>query len=273
MPTTALAFALAAAVFHALWNLLLARSPDVQAATAVALVTAEVVFAPVAVLVWHVDGRAWPWLVGSGLLELTYFALLAAAYGRVPLSVVYPIARGGAPVLVLAASVLVLGRGTSAWQVAGVLVVVAGVLLVRGPSRASSSGVAFGVAIAGCIAGYTLVDSRGIEHAGPVPYLELSMAVPTIAFAGAVLRSRGRSAVLAAVGPASVTAGLSTFVAYAFVLAALGRASAASVAAVRETSVVLATVLATFVLRERVGPARLAGAVLVVAGVALVARS
>jgi uncharacterized membrane protein len=68
-----------------------------------------------------------------------------------------------------------------------------------------------------------------------------------------------------------VTAGISTFVAYAFVLAALELAPAASVAAVRETSVVIATALAAVVLRERVGPARLAGAVLVVVGVALLA--
>jgi drug/metabolite transporter (DMT)-like permease len=69
-----------------------------------------------------------------------------------------------------------------------------------------------------------------------------------------------------------VVAGLATFIAYALVLAALQRASAASVAAVRETSVVVATALAAVVLKERVGPARIAGAVLVVAGVALLAR-
>jgi len=272
MPTLALVFALAAAGFHALWNLLLARAPDVQAATAVALVTAQLAFAPVAAIVWRADAGVWPWLVGSGLLELAYFGLLAAAYTRAPLSVVYPVARGGAPVLVLAISVLVLGHSTNAWQVAGVLTIVAGVLLVRGFHGASGEGLAFGVAIAACIAGYTLIDSRGIRHAGPVTYLELSMAVPSLVFASAVVRSRGRAAVLAAVGPATVVAGLATFVAYAFVLAALARASAASVAAVRETSVVVATALAAAVLGERVGAVRLAGAVAVVAGVALLAH-
>jgi drug/metabolite transporter (DMT)-like permease len=271
MPATALAFALAAAVFHAVWNLLLARASDIRAATAVALVTAEVVFAPVAVVLWRVEPGVWPWLLASGLLELVYFGLLTAAYARAPLSVVYPIARGGAPVLVLLVSVLALGHSTSAGQVAGVLTVVLGVVLVRGLHGTSGVGVAFGVAIAGCIAGYTLVDSYGIGYAAPVPYLVLSMALPTAVFAAAVVRLRGAEAVRAAVGPASVTAGVSTFVAYAFVLAALGLASAASVAAVRETSVVIATALAAVVLRERVGPMRLAGAVLVVVGIALLA--
>lgn len=271
MPTLALAFALAAAGLHALWNLLLARSPDVQAATAVALVASEVVFAPVTAAVWRVDAHVWPFLAASGLLELVYFLLLATAYDRAPLSVVYPVARGVAPLGVLVVGVVFLGHTTTSRQVAGIAAVVAGVLLVRGLRTSSVSGIAFGLAIAACIAGYTLVDSRGIRHAAPIPYLELSMALPTAAFAARVVRARGAAAVRAASGPASLAAGVSTFAAYAFVLAALGRASAASVAAVRETSVVLATALAAVVLKERVGPARLAGAVLVVAGIALLA--
>src|SRR4051794_18519655 len=132
MPTSALVFALAAAVLHALWNLLLARAPDVDSAVVVALITAEVVFLPVALLVWNVDRGVWPWLIGSGLFEIAYFALLATAYRLAPLSVVYPVARGGAPVLVLLVGVVALGYGTSATQVVGVLLIVAGVVLVRG---------------------------------------------------------------------------------------------------------------------------------------------
>ena len=85
------------------------------------------------------------------------------------------------------------------------------------------------------------------------------------------LRRRGRPAVRLAVGPASVAAGLATFGAYVLVLAALARAPAASVAAVRESSVVIATVLAVPLLHERVKPARLVGAVLVVLGVVVLA--
>jgi drug/metabolite transporter (DMT)-like permease len=272
MPTSALAFALGAAGFHALWNLLLARAPDIESATAVALVVAELAFAPVAVIVWRVDGAVWPWLVGSGLFEIAYFALLATAYRKAPLSVVYPVARGGAPVLVLVVGVVALGRGTSWSQAAAVLLVVAGVLLVRGLRNTDPGAIAFGLAIASCIAGYTLIDKQGVKHAGPIPYLELSMIGPAIVYAGTVVRVKGPTAVRAAVGPATVVAGLATFIAYALVLAALQRASAASVAAVRETSVVVAAALASVVLHERVGASRIAGAVLVVAGVALLAR-
>jgi drug/metabolite transporter (DMT)-like permease len=269
MPAAALAFALAAAGFHALWNLLLARARDVEAAAAVALLTAELVFAPVAAVVWHVDAGVWPWLVGSGLFELAYFALLATAYRRAPLSVVYPVARGGAPVLVLLVSVVALRHDTSAEQVGGVALVVVGVLLVRGLGHADVAGLAFGVGIACCIAGYTLVDKHGIEHANPITYLELSMVVPTIAYTGAVVWFKGATAVRAAVGPASLVAGVATFVAYGFVLAALARAPAASVAAVRETSVVVAAALAALVLKEPVSRWRFLGACVVVGGIAL----
>src|SRR3954469_20663213 len=132
MPTSALLLALAAAVVHALWNVLLARARDPQAATAVALVVAEVVFAPVTWATWHVDASVWPYAIASSVLQLAYFIVLVSAYRVAALSVVYPIARGTAPVLVLVVGVVALGHGTSAGQVAGVCLVGLGILLVRG---------------------------------------------------------------------------------------------------------------------------------------------
>ena len=270
MPATALALALAAAFVHALWNLLLARARDPEAATAVALVVSIVAFAPVAAFTWDADRDVWPFTIGTGALQLAYFVLLAAAYRRSSLSLVYPIARGVAPLLVLVVGIAVLGKATSLGQAAGVLLVGAGVLLVRGLSRrAETGGIVFGLAIASCIAAYTIVDKHGVRHAAPITYLELSMIAPALVYAGAIGRIKGHGALRTAFGPASVVAGLATFGAYALVLAALQRASAASVAAVRETSVVLTAAFAGAVLHERVGPGRLAGAALVAGGVAL----
>jgi drug/metabolite transporter (DMT)-like permease len=271
MPLTALALALVAAFVHALWNILLARARDIESSTAVALITAELVFAPVVVFTWDVERGVWPFLIASGLLQLLYFALLGTAYRLVPLSVVYPIARGGAPVLVLVIGAVVLGRTTTWTQVAAVVLVVAGILLVRGFRGADPRGVAFGLAIASCIATYTLVDKGGVAHAEPITYLELSMIFPAVTYAVAVIRVKGLTTVRSAIGPASVLAGICTFGAYALVLAALQRASAASVAAVRESSVVIAALLATVVLKEQVTVSRFAGALLVTLGIGLLA--
>ena len=269
MPASALALALAAAFVHACWNLLLARPRDPEAALAVALVVAVAVFAPVAAVFGHADSRVWPYIVATGLFELAYFALLAAAYRRLELSVVYPVARGSAPVLVLLAGVVAFGRSTSWGQALGVCLVGAGVVLVSGFRRADRRGIAFGLLIACCIAAYTLIDKRGIRYASPIAYLELSMVIPSLVYFAAMLRWKGRNALRAEVRWPTMVAGLATFVAYALVLAALRLASAASVAAVRETSVLIAAALAGVFLKERVGAERLTGAALVVAGVAL----
>jgi drug/metabolite transporter (DMT)-like permease len=271
VPTDALALALAAAFLHAFWNVLIARAKDPQAATAVALLVALVAYAPVAALTWRIEPAVIPYIAVTSFLQLGYVILLAAAYTRAELSVVYPIARGTAPVLVLLVGVVALSVGTSAVQAAGVCLVGLGVLLVRGLKRsADPAGVLFGLAIACFIAGYTLVDKYGIRYAAPFVYLELSMLLSGLGYSAAIVRLRGPRALRAELGWATIAAGLATFGAYGLVLAALERASAASVAAVRETSIVIAAAFAALVLKEPVGPERLTGAVLVAVGVALV---
>src|SRR5204863_5051303 len=126
--------ALAAAFVHATWNLLLARAEDPEATTAAALAVGLVAFAPAAAIAGHVRAGVWPFAAGSASLELAYVGLLAGAYRRADLSVVYPVARGVAPVLVLAGAIA-LGRPTSFLQVAGVCLVTVAVFLVRGFRR------------------------------------------------------------------------------------------------------------------------------------------
>lgn len=265
MSSAALTLALAAAFLHAGWNLLLARARDVQAATAVVLGISAVLFAPAAVLTWDVDPEVWPWALGSAAFELAYFALLAYAYERSELSVVYPVARGLAPVLVLAVGI----ASATAGEIAGVALVGAGVVLVRGLRQPEGRGVLLGALIAVCIAAYTLLDDRGIEHASAFAYVELVVGVPGVVYFAAIWRRRGAPALRSELGWATLAAAVAGSLAYLLVLLALDRADPAPVAAVRETSVVIAVALAAFLLHERVGRGRLAGAALVAAGVAL----
>ena len=268
MPLDALAFALGAAALHAFWNVVLARERDLEAATALAVVSVLVVLVLPAALTWRVEADAIPFIVASGVLELVYFAMLAAAYRRYELSLVYPVARGLAPVLALVIVVAAGGALPAALGVVGVLAVSAGVLLVRGP-RGNLHGLAVGAAIAAIIGGYTVVDRYGIQHAAAGPYLLLIMIGPAIVYPLAIGKRRLRAA--AGWQPFAIGAGLS--VAYLLVLLALRVASAPAVSAVRETSVVMATALAAVFLHERVSRGRLAGSVLVAAGVALLALS
>lgn len=264
---------LASATLHAGWNALVADAEDTHATTAVALLVGAAVFALPAALTWQVQAEAWPYIAASAALELVYFALLAAVYARADLSFAYPIARGSAPVLVLLISVIALGVPIGFAAAGGVLAVTAGVLLVRGIGRESAdrASLLLALAVGACIAGYTLVDDHGVRHAAALPYFELVLIGSALPYAAAVLAIRGVPAVRAAVDVRAAAAGIGMVAAYVLVLEALERADAAPVAALRETSVVMATVGAALVGRERVPAPRIAGAVLVVAGVAALA--
>ena len=207
------------------------------------------------------------------MLELAYFALLAAVYARADLSFAYPIARGSAPELVLLVSVIALGAPISLAAAGGVLAVTAGVLLVRGIGRESADrrSLLLALAVGACIAGYTLVDDHGVRHAAALSYFELILIASALPYAAAVLATRGAPALRAATNVRSAAAGIGMVVAYVLVLEALERAEAAPVAALRETSVVMAAAGAAIIGREKVPARRLAGAVLVVAGVAAIA--
>jgi drug/metabolite transporter (DMT)-like permease len=266
VPLEALALALAAAFLHAGWNVLLRGSDDVAARTVAVLCVSVVVFAPAAAATWRVDAAAVPYIAGSAALESVYFVLLIAAYRRRELSVVYPVARGSAPALVLAGTALVLGRTVSTAQVAGVLLVAAGVVLVRGLRR-GAEGIGVGLAIGVAIAAYTLVDKEGLRHAAPIPYLELVLAPIAVA----ALCLRGVAPLRAQASWSTLAAAVGSFGAYVLFLFALRLTAAPGVAAVRETSVVIAALLAAVFLQERVTWPRLAGAAAVAGGVAILA--
>lgn len=274
MPAGALALALGAAVLHAVWNLLLARADDTESVTAVALAASVALFALPAALTWELDGAVWPYVAASAAFELGYVATLAGALRRGELSMVYPLARGSAPVLVLAISAGVLGAATSEWQVAGVALVCAGVLLVRGARRPDDPAVvALAFACGACIAGYTVVDAHGLDHAAPLPYLWTVTALTALCYLPLIALRRGGAALRRALRPLTGVTAVLFFGAYLLVLAALRLAEAGPVAAVRETSVVVATALGAVILREPVTRPRAAGALVVVAGAALIALS
>ncbi|HMJ96210.1 MAG TPA: EamA family transporter, partial [Thermoleophilaceae bacterium] len=216
-----------------------------------------------------VSSEAIPFIAASAALELAYFVLLARAYAGGEVSVIYPIARGSAPVVVLVFGAIALNESVSLGAAAGVLTIAAGVLLVGvgafrfrmdSESAHPSRDVLFGLAIGVVIASYTLVDSEAVEHADPIAYLALVIAPCALVYPF-VAKTRPD------LSPRTALTAAATFGAFLMVLAAFRLAPAAPVAAVRETSVVIAAILAAVVLHEHVGPRRIAGAILVAAGV------
>lgn len=253
---------------HALWNLLLGRARDIEAATAATFLLSIAVALPFAIAWWHADSSVWPWALASTLLETLYVITLAASYRLTEISVAYPLSRGLAPVIALGVSVFALSHHVTATELAGVAAIGVGVMTVRSTSLdLHGRALLLAVTLASTIAAYTLVDRVGIHRAGALTYFVLTLVGPCLVYPPIVgYRSVGR-AVDGAVAAAAI-ANLGSFV---LGLLALRHASAASVLAVRSSSVVIATILAGRVLSERVSGTRLAGAVLVFAGVALLA--
>lgn len=271
MSGTAVIVTLAAAAVHACWNQLLARSGDPHARTAVGMLIGVAAFLPVALVDLRFEPVAWVLVAVSVGLELVYFVLLATAYTRAPMGVVYPIARGSAPVIVLLVGVLVPGGSVSLLAAAGILLVVAGIVLVHGiDGRARPRDVALALGVGACIAGYTLVDAAGVRRASPAAYIEVVFAAVALLYSGAVARRAGVRALRMVLDRRTAAIGTGVVTAYGLVLLALTLAPAAPVAALRETGVVIAMLLLMATGQERVTPVRLGGAVVVCGGVGLV---
>ena len=269
MPVAAVLVTLGAAALHALWNQLLAHGGDTRPRMAVAMLVGAVAFLPVALIDVRFEPVAWVFVAASVAFELTYSALLAAAYDRAPMGVVYPVARGAAPVIVLLVSATALGERVSVLRIAGILLVVGGIVLVRGVrGRTRPRDLGLALAVGGCIAGYTLVDATGVQHASPAAYIEVVFATAAVLYTGVVARSVGATALRSALDRRTAVVGLGVIGAYALVLVALTLAPAPAVAAVRETSVVLAVLALAVTGKERITVAQLIGAVLVSAGIA-----
>jgi drug/metabolite transporter (DMT)-like permease len=266
--SSALALALGSAVLHAAWNLLLARARDVQAAAAATFLLSVGLAAPFAAVWWSAQPSVWPYALASTLLEAVYVVALVQSYRITDLSLVYPLTRGLAPVLVLVAGVVLLGHGASATEIVGVLLVAGGVVLVRGPQGHADGRALVAVAtIAAAIAAYTLVDKTGIQHAGAMTYFVLVLAGPCLVYPPLV----GLRAMRRELGAGTLAAAAANFGSFALGLLALRRGSAAPVLAVRSSSIVIATLLARRLLAEDVPRGRLAGSVVVFAGVVLLA--
>ena len=267
MPALALLLTLGAAVVHALWNQLLAGSGSAHARTAVGMLIGSVVFLPLAFRDPHIDPRAWGLIAASVVVELAYFATLAAAYERAPMGVVYPVARGSAPVLVLVVSTVVLGERVTVAGAVGIVLIVAGILLVRGfTGTVRLRHLALALAIGAFIAGYTLIDAAGLRYASPGVYLEVVFVAVAVAYSAGLTVRSGFGSLRAVLDWRTAVAGIGMFAAYGLVLLALTLAPAPPVAATRETSVVIAIIVLAGTRQERVTPLRRVGAVLGWAG-------
>jgi drug/metabolite transporter (DMT)-like permease len=278
----AVGLALVAAVFHGTWNVLVKVSGDPLATfrrvTVMTALVATVAFVPAWLLLGRpgLDPRAAGWCLLSSTLETAYLWLLSTAYRRGELSAVYPIARGSAPLLSVLVGLLLLGERLTAFQLAGVTLLLVGILAVTGSqatARATLPALLTGVAIAA----YTSVDRVGVRLTTPWLYgwLLFTLMAIELPLSLWVASRLGWIRVVMSDAPGWTQAtiiGAFMWAGYFLVLWALSLAPLAIVAPVRETAVVAVAVWGVWRLRERSrAGVKLSGAVATLAGIALLA--
>lgn len=266
---------LAAALLHAGWNALV-RVGASRAATMMVLSGVQGLIGLAVVATQPLPGGSvWPWIIASGAVHSAYKLFLTSAYEHGDLGRVYPLARGTAPMITLAAGTLWLGETVRPTEAAGILLLGSGILLLaRGVWTSGESRrmlpFAFGAACA--TAGYTLVDGQGARMAeSSTQFVGWLFVADGLIFAAVMLALRGRAS-LPWAGRVWIAGGIgaaASYASYAVAVWAMTRAPIALVAALRETSILFAVLIGWLVLRERMSPAKALSVLMIAAGVAL----
>ncbi|HUQ08717.1 MAG TPA: DMT family transporter [Steroidobacteraceae bacterium] len=285
MTLTALSFVLLAAVCHASWNLSAKTAADSRHFVFLYSAGSVLIYGPIVVVIValerpHFDARHWLALAGTSVLHLLYSLSLQRGYRDSDLSVVYPIARGTGPLLSFIGAGVLLGETPTTQSVIGVVLIVAGILLVAGligqHRRAPVVGVFWGLATGVFIAMYTLNDGYAVKMLMVSPFLidftgngfRMLVLAPRawVDRKGVAREAREyRKAVLTVsfLGPLG----------YILVLFAMRFAPVSHVAPARELSTLVGAWFGSRLLREESGPLRMAGAALIVAGVVSIGLS
>ena len=278
MTWTIVGAVLFAALLHASWNALIKSGKDKALDTALI----HILGCGVGVVLVAVFGlprrEAWPWLAASMTIHIGYYITLVGAYRHGELGFSYPIMRGTAPLLVAMLSGQLIGEHLSPAAWIGVAGISGGVLLigltrshVHGGSRRHALG--YALANAAIIAAYTMVDGLGVRASGnALQYVALLFMLDGLPYFTIVMWQR-RAALADSIAfmkqrwPVALVGSSASLGAYAIALWAMTKAPVASVVALRETSVLFATLIGVLMLKERFRLQRLLGAGAVVVGV------
>jgi drug/metabolite transporter (DMT)-like permease len=281
MPILAILLLLTSAVLHALWNLLLKQSPVKYVAMGWQVIISGVISIAVLLITGLPPRSMWLFALISMTLEALYFVLLSLAYSDHDFSLVYPVARGAAPALVVLWSFLFLREIPSTGGLIGIFTIICGLVLIGATSlfqphagRLQFRGIAIALLIALVISIYTLIDGFAVKHGPALSYgLTMFMLVPVLTTPFLVRHygwerfvegRRKQPARLILVGFLGV-------IAYLFALFAYSLAPVNYSEAIREVSVVMGAFAGWQFLGEKLGKIRVLGAGVIFAGIVLIA--
>jgi len=266
---------LAAAILHASWNLIVKQNEDKLISAWLIVTIPCILLCPFLLLTGLPPKEAWPMLVTSGIIHACYITWLANAYKHGDLSVIYPIARGLAPILVALAAPVILGERLSLQAIAAIALVGGGICFIGLSARRSSArltSLAWAAATAVSTAAYSIVDKVGVMRANVFAYIVILWALMSLCMTPWVFLTRSPAQVAAVWrlrrGP-TIIGGLFSAAAYLLVLFAMQFTQVSYIAALRESSVVIGAILGWRVLGEPFGVLRILASLVVATGLVL----
>jgi drug/metabolite transporter (DMT)-like permease len=265
--------ALTAAVLHAGWNLFAKRSGDPFITLWGQFLIAGGASAVLLAATGGVPAGAWVFAAISGCVHIVYLVALGWAYAHGDFSLAYPIARGGGALLAAIGGIVLLGDDLKLLSIAAIVVVVAGMaLLAAGAARAE---IWAALIVAATIGAYTLSDSHAAREYGDNYIFATQAASGLMLLLAGLTLGRGRDLVvyLSIAWKRTTVAAAMTILAYGLVLIAVQHAPVGYVAALRESSVLIAVFVGSRYLGERRGRTRMIAATLIVGGLVLLVIS
>jgi drug/metabolite transporter (DMT)-like permease len=272
---TVILLVLFGALLHAIWNAIIKAGTDKSLDASLISAGGAVSALPFLVLLPMPNAAAWPYIGASAVLQFAYFQLVAAAYRAGDIGLVYPLMRGCAPLLIAATSGFIVNESLSGGTLLGTVTICAGILtLALEAPKGSGRAIRLALANACVIATYTYVDGIGARISGnAVSYtLWMSLLPPVLLISWATSR-RGGYAVAMHVRVnwwRGLIGGAGSIASYGLALWAMTKAPVATVAALRETSILFALLISVVVLKEKASRWRyLAGAIIAMGGLVL----
>jgi drug/metabolite transporter (DMT)-like permease len=279
MSFLALGLLLLTALLHAGWNVLLKQAADQYLSIWWALAASAAIGLPIAFGGPPLPPAIWPYAIASAFVETLYYLLLARAYRTADFSLVYPIARGAAPALLATWAILFLGEAPRAAGLAGLAVIIGGLLLVGARRRQPGmpapgmGSIGLALAIALCISVYSAIDGAAVRIAPSTRYTALVFVLTALMMTPFVVRRYGIQRIAAhgrLHGFTALLIGALSLAAYALVLAAYALAPVSYVGAIREISVVIGALAGSLIFREPFGARRGAGAAVIFTGIMII---
>ncbi|MFN0043530.1 MAG: EamA family transporter [Alphaproteobacteria bacterium] len=260
---------LLAAITHASWNALVKVSGD--SAVVMGVISAVGGLAGLVALpfVAPPEPESWRYLALTTAIHLGYYVFLVRAYQSGDLNQIYPIARGGSPLVLALVSWPVIGEALSWGQYAGVGLISIGIAVLA-LGRGNRRSLMFAAATACAIAAYSATDALGVRSSGsPFGYIAWLFFLDGTAMAALTLWSRGRAVFALARRDwlRAAAGGLLSVIGYAIVVRCYAIGPVAPISALRETSVLIAALIGSLVLNETFGARRVAASAVVVAGI------